>query len=98
MVQAQQMAGILARACTAIAQALPGLRTFADVHPFTVEVNRLENEGDRLVREALASLFVTGIDPMLVIRWKDVYERLEAAIDSTERTANILEGILIKNT
>jgi hypothetical protein len=63
-----------------------------------VEINRLENEGDRLIREALASLFDTGIDPMLVIRWKDVFERLEAAIDSTERTANILEGILIKNT
>ena len=98
MAQAQQMATILAQACTAIAQAIPRLRGFRDVHHYTVEVNRLENEGDRLLREALASLFVTGIDPMLVIRWKDVYERLEAAIDSTERSANILEGILIKNT
>jgi predicted phosphate transport protein (TIGR00153 family) len=98
MVQAQQMASILARSCSAIAAALPNLRGFRDVHEYTVEINRLENEGDRLIREALASLFGTGIDPMLVIRWKDVYERLEAAIDSTERTANILEGILIKNT
>jgi len=98
MAQAQHMATILAQACVAIAQAIPRLRGFRDVHHYTVEVNRLENEGDRLLREALASLFVTGIDPMLVIRWKDVYERLEAAIDSTERTANILEGILIKNT
>ena len=98
MAQAQQMAAILARACTAIAAALPNLRGFRDVHEFTVEINRLENEGDRLIREALASLFDTGIDPMLVIRWKDVFERLEAALDSTERTANILEGILIKNT
>ncbi len=98
MAQAQQMATILAQSCTAIAQAIPRLRGFRDLHQYTVEVNRLENEGDRLLREALASLFVTGIDPMLVIRWKDVYERLEAAIDSTERTANILEGILIKNT
>jgi predicted phosphate transport protein (TIGR00153 family) len=98
MVQAQQMAAILAQSCTAVAAAIPRLRDFRDIHHYTVEVNRLENEGDRLLREALASLFVTGIDPMLVIRWKDVFERLEAAIDSTERTVGILEGILIKNT
>ena len=98
MVQAQQMASILAESCAAVAKALPGLRNFEDVHALTVEVNRLENEGDRLLREALASLFVTGIDPMLVIRWKDVFERLEAAIDSTERTANIIEGVLIKHS
>ena len=45
----------------------------------------------------MASLFEGGIDPMVVIRWKDIYERLENAIDSTERVANILEGIVIKN-
>ena len=98
MLQAQQMASLVAKACSAIAVAIPHLRGFRDVHPYTVEVNRLENEADRLLREALASLFATGIDPMLVIRWKDVFERLEAAMDSTERTANILEGILIKNS
>ena len=98
MVQAQQMASIIAQACSAVAAAIPRLRDFRDIHHYTVEVNRLENEGDRLSREALASLFDTGIDPMLVIRWKDVFERLEAAIDSTERTVGILEGILIKNT
>jgi uncharacterized protein Yka (UPF0111/DUF47 family) len=63
-----------------------------------VEINRYENEGDRVVREALANLFQAGIDPMLVIRWKDIFERLEDAIDATERVANILEGITIKNT
>ena len=45
----------------------------------------------------MASLFGDGIDPMVVIRWKDIYERLENAIDATERVANILEGIVIKN-
>ena len=98
MVQAQEMTVILAKACSSIAAAMPNLRGFRDIHHHTIEVNRLENQGDRLYREALASLFVAGIDPMLVIRWKDVFERLEAALDSTERTANILEGILIKNT
>ena len=62
-----------------------------------MEINRLENDGDRVTREAMAALFDDGIDPMVVIRWKDIYERLEAAIDSTERVANILESIVIKN-
>src|ERR671916_1605074 len=98
MVQAQQQAQILNRACSEVARAIPRLRTFEDIHHFTVEINRYENEGDRVVREALASLFQAGIDPMLVIRWKDIFERLEDAIDATERVANILEGITIKNT
>jgi predicted phosphate transport protein (TIGR00153 family) len=98
MVQAQQQARILNQACQQVAKAIPRLRGFADIHHFTVEINRYENEGDRVVREALASLFEAGIDPMLVIRWKDIFERLEDAIDATERVANILEGITIKNT
>ena len=64
---------------------------------YTVEINRLENDGDRIVREALAALFDGGIDPMVVIRWKDIFERLEEAIDATETVANMLEGIVIKN-
>jgi uncharacterized protein Yka (UPF0111/DUF47 family) len=63
-----------------------------------VEINRLENEGDRISRAAVAALFDGGIDPMVVIRWKDLYERLEAAIDATERVAYIMEGIIIKNS
>jgi len=62
-----------------------------------VEINRLENDGDRIQREALASLFEHGIDPMVVIRWKDIYERLEDAIDATEKVAYALETIVLKN-
>jgi predicted phosphate transport protein (TIGR00153 family) len=98
MSQAQQQAAILNMACQQVAKAIPRLRGFEDLRHFTVEINRYENEGDRVVREALASLFEAGIDPMLVIRWKDIFERLEDAIDATERVANILEGITIKNT
>src|SRR5215216_2911646 len=94
---AELLARILHEASRSIAQAVPRLRTFQDIRHFTVEVNRLENEGDRVVRQALASLFERGIDPMLVIRWKDIFERLEDAIDACESTANILEGIVIKN-
>jgi uncharacterized protein len=91
------MARILHQSARAIAGAIPRLRTFKDIHHYTVEVNRLENDGDRVLREALASLFERGIDPMMVIRWKDIFERLEDAIDSTETAVNILESVIIKN-
>jgi hypothetical protein len=97
MDQAQSLATVLAQACRAVNAAIPRLRDFKGVRECTVEVNRLENEGDRISREAVASLFERGIDPMMVIRWKDIFERLEDAIDSTETAANILEGIIIKN-
>jgi predicted phosphate transport protein (TIGR00153 family) len=96
--QAQRMAHILLQACRQLAEAMPRLRDFDDISHYTVEINRLENDGDRVVREAMAALFDDGIDPMVVIRWKDIYERLESAIDSTETVANILEGITIKNS
>src|SRR4029078_11504834 len=96
--EAQQMAGGLVQSGRQIAEAMPRLRGFDDISHYTVEINRLENEGDRITREAMASLFDGGIDPMVVIRWKDLFERLEEAIDATERVANILEGIVIKNS
>jgi predicted phosphate transport protein (TIGR00153 family) len=98
MEQAQRLAHVLLEASRQVAEAMPRLRGFKDISHYTVEINRLENDGDRIVREAIASLFDNGIDPMVVIRWKDIYERLEAAIDATERVANILEGIVIKNS
>jgi predicted phosphate transport protein (TIGR00153 family) len=98
MEEAQRQAHILLQASRQIAEAMPRLRTFKDISHYTVEINRLENDGDQTVRQAMAALFDNGIDPMVVIRWKDIYERLEAAIDATEHVANILEGIVIKNS
>jgi hypothetical protein len=98
MDQAIRLAGVLKRASAQIAEAIPRLRGFRDTSRYTVETHRLENEGDRITREAVASLFDGGIDPMVVIRWKDLFERLEAAIDATERVANIIDGIVIKNS
>jgi uncharacterized protein len=98
MEQSQRMAHILLQATRQIAEAMPRLRTFQDLSQYTVEVNRLENDGDRTSRHAIASLFDNGIDPMIVIRWKDIYERLEEAIDACEHVANTLEGIVIKNS
>ncbi len=98
MAQSQDLARVLHAAAQQIAEAVPRLRGFEDISRQTVEINRLENDGDRIVREAIASLFDTGIDPMVVIRWKDIFERLEEAIDATEHVANILESIVIKNS
>jgi predicted phosphate transport protein (TIGR00153 family) len=98
MDQAIRLARVLREAAQRVSEAIPRLRGFRDISHYTVEINRLENEGDRITREAVASLFDGGIDPMVVIRWKDLFERLEAAIDSTERVAYILGGIVIKNS
>jgi len=98
MEQSIRLARVLKDACRQISEAIPRLRGFRDISHYTVEVNRLENEGDRITREAVASLFDDATDPMVVVRWKDLFERLEAAIDATEHTANILETIVIKNS
>ena len=99
MDQAISLAHVLSLACKEIGKAIPLLRGFKpEISEHTVEVNRLENDGDRITREAVASLFDARIDPMVVIRWKDIFERLEAAIDSTEHVADILYGIVIKNS
>ncbi|MEA2197347.1 MAG: uncharacterized protein QOJ25_1398 [Solirubrobacteraceae bacterium] len=98
MDQAIRLAHVLLLASEQVAEAIPRLRGFRDLSHYTVEINRLENEGDRITREAVASLFQNGIDPMVVIRWKDLFERLEEAIDAAEHVANILEGIVIKNS
>jgi predicted phosphate transport protein (TIGR00153 family) len=98
MEQAQRQTQILHQAARQIAAAVPRLRGFEDISHYTVEINRLENDGDRVTREAMGALFDNGIDPMVVIRWKDIYERLESAIDATEQVANILESVVIKNS
>jgi uncharacterized protein len=98
MEQAQRQAHILMEACRQISAAMPRLRGFRDVSHFTIEIHRLETDGDRVTREAVASLFDTGIDPMVVIRWKDIFERLEDAVDATEHIANILANIVDKNS
>jgi predicted phosphate transport protein (TIGR00153 family) len=97
MVQAQAMADVLVKSCEQLAAALAGLRGFKDLERYWIEIHRLENDGDRLYRDAVAALFANGPDPMMVIRWKDLFTVLERAIDATETAAHILEGIVIKN-
>lgn len=67
------------------------------VRPFCIEINRLENEADRVTRQALGDLFAPGIDVLDVIRWRDIYELLEGTTDKAEDVAGIVEGIVLKH-
>jgi uncharacterized protein Yka (UPF0111/DUF47 family) len=96
MEQAVDFTEVLVGAGEQIAQSLRCLRTGTELGPHLVEIHRLENEGDRLQRDGVASLFAGGIDPMVVIRWKDIFESLEAAVDACETVAHVLEGITLK--
>ena len=96
MEQAGAIADVLVGAGEQVARALRCLRSGAELAPHLVEIHRLENEGDRLSRDAVASLFANGIDPMVVIRWKDIFETLEASVDACEKVAHVLEGISLK--
>ncbi len=94
--QAVEFAGVLVAAGGEILGALRALHAGGELAPHLVEIHRLENEGDRLQRDAVTSLFAGGIDPMVVIRWKDIFESLEAAVDACETVAHVLEGISLK--
>jgi predicted phosphate transport protein (TIGR00153 family) len=97
MDQAQALAGVLVKCCEQLHGLLQNLRGFKDLDHYWIEIHRLENDGDRIYRDAVASLFADRIDPMVVIRWRDIFLRLERAIDATETSASIVEGIVIKN-
>jgi predicted phosphate transport protein (TIGR00153 family) len=97
MDQAQGLAEVLVKSCEQLYGLLQNLRGFRDLEHYWIEIHRLENDGDRIYRDAVASLFADRIDPMVVIRWRDIFLRLERAIDATETSASIVEGIVIKN-
>jgi hypothetical protein len=96
--QAVEQCAVLVGAAEHVATALAGLRGLRDVQRSLVEVKRKEDEGDRLVRDAIGALFhQERIDPLVVIRWKDIYEALEEALDACETAANVLGNIVVKN-
>jgi hypothetical protein len=97
LAEARHQAWILDYACRAIAAAMPRLRSFKDMSELTATVGTLEHQADRFHRQALAALFAEGIDPLYVMRRKDVLEALKHAIDASRRVAGALEDITIKN-
>lgn len=95
--QAIRQSEIIAEAARVLREGIDSLEKRDGLHEKVVEINRLENEGDRTHRDAVASLFDNDMKCTDVIKWKDIYEMLEAAIDECEHVANILEGIVLKH-
>jgi uncharacterized protein len=90
--QARQQAQVINRAAT-----IGKLEGFKDSKRQLIELRELEDEGDRLARAAISELFAGGVDPISLIRWKDIHEQLEEAVDACENAADVLEAILVKN-
>jgi predicted phosphate transport protein (TIGR00153 family) len=95
--RAKTQAEVIFRAAEHLHSAVQLLEGFRDSRRQLLALRELEDEGDRLQREAVAELFRSGQDPITVIRWKDIHERLEEAVDSCENAADVLEAILVKN-
>jgi predicted phosphate transport protein (TIGR00153 family) len=95
--RAKEQAQVIRRAAAKLHEAVQLLEGFKDSRKHLIELRRLEDEGDRLAREAVAELFRSGQDPLSIIRWKDIHERLEEAIDACENAADVLEAIVVKN-
>ena len=96
MDQAIELADTLAAAGVEIAAALSKLDKPETATGHLTEIDRLEDEGDRILREGLTALFEGGVDPMAVIRWKDIFERVEEGIDACDSVAHTLRGIAVK--
>jgi predicted phosphate transport protein (TIGR00153 family) len=91
------MAEVIVQQTHAMDRTIRCLRTMdPSFHEHTVEVNRLENSGDNLLRDSLAALFEEQADPIEVIKWKEIYETMETVTDRCEDVVNVIEGIILK--
>lgn len=98
MEQAVELAGVLDLSAEQVARATDAYVAERELGTHLTEIHRLENEGDRISRAGIADLFAGGIDPMVVIRWKDLYESLESAIDACETVAIQLESLQLSQS
>jgi len=97
--RAHELADILLRVTTEVSTAIPRLRHRNQLHKIPehcIEINRLENEADAVIRAALAELFRDQVDIADIIKWREIYEHMETAVDRCEDIANVLEGVKIK--
>ena len=95
--EAVELASIIERSCVAIHEAVTHLRDLKRIHEFCIQLNDLENQADFISRNTTARLFREETDFRELIKWKEIYGRLEATTDDCEDVANILEGIVVKN-
>ena len=97
MAPAVEQCRVLVSAAEHLANALSELRRLRRAEQHLVRVKELEDEGDSIVRKAIAALFDEGADPLTIIRWKDIFEALEDAIDACETAADLVGNIVVKN-
>jgi predicted phosphate transport protein (TIGR00153 family) len=95
--QATEQAKVIHRSANKLSEAIAQLEGFKDSQRQLIELRELEDEGDRIVRQALSELFNGGSDAIALVRWKDIHEALEEAVDACENAADVLEAILVKN-
>lgn len=96
----RRLAGVLVQAAKGVQQAVREIRLIRKRHEILrhcIEVHRLEDEGDNIYHEALAGLFKSDLEPVTVVKWKDIIEELENAIDCCQDVANVVEGIVLEN-
>ena len=99
--RARELAAIIVKIGKEVSEAIPHIRNRKELQKLPercVEINRLENEADAVARSALAELFHDKIDIADVIKWREIYQYMEAATDRCEDIANVLEGVMIKRT
>ena len=94
---ARRQAQVIERAAVKLAEAVSLLEGFKDSSRQLDDLRELEDEGDRLNRDAIAELFAATDDAIAIIRWKDIHEQLEEALDACENAADVLEAIVVKN-
>jgi hypothetical protein len=95
--EAIRLADILYRSAEELGRGISLLGSVTDLNPTFVKVNSLENEADRISRDAIARLFENEHDPIMVLKWKEIYESLEQGTDRCEDVSNVLEHILLKH-
>jgi uncharacterized protein Yka (UPF0111/DUF47 family) len=95
--QAREQAQVIRRAAGKLADAVALLEGFQDSRGHLDELRELEDVGDRILHDSVSSLFMARADPLEVIRWKDIHESLEEAVDACKSAADVLEAIVVKN-
>jgi len=99
--EAKALARIIVKAAETLQEAIGKLHfrgsKLKSILPDAVEINRLENEADQIASQAMAKLFNDGLNPIDVMKWRDIYHQLEVATDQCEDAANVLEGVVLKN-
>jgi uncharacterized protein len=95
--RAREQAKVLHRAAEQLAEGVARLEGFRDATDQLRQIRDFEDEGDRLVRQAVAELFRSGQDAISIIRWKDIHEQIEEAVDASQTAADVLEAIIVKN-